>query len=239
MNSRAAVAAVLVVAALVVVAVLLGTGRQVAAPEPTPTASTPPPTASASPSASASATATSAAVTSPGASAPAAACLNDYLAGETPIVPPRKSGTFAEVALDAVKVGPGPFGTTARWLVRAFNPTGSPGTFELPLRASVRSSAGAELPILGYEYGPPNAEAIQTTEPVAIDPCAASATPGTRQRGKAVLVVHSAPITSGSYTLTLRELKLPEGGTREEAWDVTLTCVADPGPPAGLSCRRS
>jgi hypothetical protein len=233
MNSRAAVAAVLAVAALVVIAVLLGTGRQAAAPGPTPTPSTPPPSASASP------TATPSPVTSPGAGAPAGACLNDYLAGETPIVQPRKSGAFAEVALDAVGVGPGPFGTTARWRIRAFNPTGSPGTFELPLRASVRTAAGVELPILGYEYGPPNAEAITTTETVAIDPCAASATPGTRQRGKAVLIVHSAPITSGTYTLTLRDLKLPEGGTREEAWGVTLTCVADPGPAAGLNCRRS
>jgi hypothetical protein len=233
MNSRAAVAAVLIVAALVIVAVLLGTARPVAAPEPTPTPSTPPPTASASP------TATPSPVTSPGTSAPTGTCLNDYLAGETPIVPPRKSGTFAEVALDAVVVGPGPFGTTARWRVRAFNPIGSPGTFELPLRATVRSSAGADLPILGYEYGPPNAEAIPTTEPVAIDPCAPGATPGTRQRGKAVLVVHSAPITSGTYTLTLRDLKPPEGGTREEAWGVTLACVADPGPAAGLNCRRS
>lgn len=233
MNSRAALGAVLVVAALVIVAVLLGTGQQVAAPEPTPSPPTPSPSASASP------TATSTPVTSPSASAPAGACVNEYLARETPIVPPRKSGTFAEVALDAVGVGPGAFGTTARWRVRAFNPTSSPGTFELPLRASVRSGTGAELPILGYEYGPPNAEAAPTTETVAIDPCAPSATPGTRQRGKAVLVVHSAPITSGTYTLTLRDLKLPESGTREEVWSVTLTCVTDPGPATGLNCRRS
>jgi hypothetical protein len=233
MNSRAPVAAVLIVGALVIVALLLVTGRPVAAPEPAPSLSTPPRSASASP------TAKSSPAASPTPSAPAGACLNDYLAGETPIVPPRKTGTFAEVALDAVGVGAGPFGTTARWRVRAFNPTGSAGTFEMPLRASVRSSAGAELPILGYEYGPPNAEPIPTTEPVAIDPCAPGATPGTRQRGKAVLVVHSAPITSGSYTLTLRDLKVPEGGTREEAWGVTLTCIADPGPAAGLNCRGS
>src|SRR5687768_17438613 len=165
MKSRASVAAVLAVAALVVVAVLLGTGRQAAAPETSPSPSTPSPSVSASP------TATPSPVTSPGPSAPAGACLNDYLAGETPIVPPRKSGAFAEVALDAVGVGPGPFGSTARWRVRAFNPTGSPGTFELPLRAGVRTAAGVELPILGYEYGPPNAEATRTTETVAIDPC--------------------------------------------------------------------
>lgn len=177
-------------------------------------------------------------MTNAGASAPTRTCLNDYLAGEAPVVPPRKSGTFAE-ALDAVGVGPGPFGVTARWRVRAFNPTGSPGPFELPLRASVRDGTGAELATLGYEYGPPNAEAIPTTEPVAIDPCAPGAVPGTRQRGNTVLVVHSAPITSGTYTLTLRDLKPPEGGGREEAWGVTLACVADPGPATGLNCRRS
>jgi hypothetical protein len=161
------------------------------------------------------------------------------LTGETPLVPPRKSGTFAEVALDAVSVGPGPFGTTTRWRVRAFNPTGSPGTLELALRAQVRTSAGADLPILGYESGPPNAEAVRTTEPVVVDPCDPNAVPGTRQRGKLVLVVHTAPITTGSYVLTVRDAKTPEGSTRDEVWNLTLSCVTDPGPAGGLNCRAS
>jgi hypothetical protein len=244
MSSRVGVGVVVaVLAALVIVAVLIMTGSPVAAPEPTRTAPTPSPTLSASPSLTPSATgappatATTSASTSP--PVPSGACINDYLSGETPIVPPRKSGTFAEVALDAVSVGPGSFGTTTRWRVRAFNPTGSPGTFELPLRATIRTSTGTDLAILGYESGPPNAESARVTETVVIDPCNAAAVPGTRQRGKVVLVVHSAPITTGSYVLTLRELKLPEGGTRDEVWNVALTCVTDPGPAGGLNCRSS
>jgi hypothetical protein len=233
--------AVAILATLLIVAVLVITGSPVAAPEPTRTASTSSPTVSPAPSATPSATGSPLGTTASTTLPPVAsgACANDYLTGETPVVPPRKSGTFAEVALDAVGVGPGPFGTTARWSVRAFNPTGSPGTFELPLRATMRTSTGADLPILGYESGPPNAESARTTETVAIDPCNAVAVPGSRQRGKVVLVIHTAPITSGSYILTLRELKLPEGGTRDESWDVALTCVADGGPAGGLNCKKA
>jgi hypothetical protein len=241
MNSRVGVRiAVAVLAALLVVAVLVMTGSPVAAPEPARTASTSSPTVSPSPSVRPSPTG-SPQGTSVSTLPPVAfgACTNDYLTGETPVVPPRKSGTFAEVALDAVGVGPGPFGTTARWSVRAFNPTGSPSTFELPLRATMRTSTGADVAILGYESGPPNAESARTTETVAIDPCNAVAVPGSRQRGKVVLVIHTGPITSGSYVLTLRELKLPEGGTRDESWDVALTCVADGGPAAGLNCKKA
>jgi hypothetical protein len=241
MNSRVGAGiAVAVLATLLVVVVLVMTGSPVAAPEPARTASTSSPTVSPSPSVRPSPTGspqgTSVSTLPPVASG---ACTNNYLTGETPVVPPRKSGTFAELALDAVGVGPGPFGTTARWSVRAFDPTGSPGTFELPLRATIRTSTGADLPILGYESGPPNAESARTTETVAIDPCNAVAVPGSRQRGKIVLVIHTAPIASGSYVLTLRELKLPEGGTRDESWDVALMCVADGGPAGGLNCKKA
>ena len=242
MSSRVGVGvAVAMLATLLIVAVLIMTGSPVAAPEPTRAAATSSPEISPSPSVTPSATGSplGTSVSTTPLATPSGVCANGYLTGETPIVPPRKSGTFAEVALDAVCVGPGPFGTTARWRVRAFNPTGSPGTFELPLRATVRTSTGADLPILGYETGPPNAESARTTETVAIDPCNPTAVPGTRQRGKVVLVVHTAPITSGSYVLTLRELKLPEGGTREEVWDVALTCALDGGPAGGLDCKRS
>jgi hypothetical protein len=243
MNSRLGVAVVVAVLGAVLLVALVAARPPGASPEPTRTGTTSSPTISPSSAAtslptqavSPSATATTTVVAPPS----AGVCANAYLTGETPVVAPRKSGAFAEVALDAVGVGPGPFGTTTRWLVRAFDPTGSPGTFELPLRAVVRSSTGAELPIIGYEAGPPNAEPARATEPVVLDACNPAAVPGSRQRGKAVLVVHTAPITTGSYVLTLRDVKLPEGGTRDEVWSVALTCVTDQGPAGGLNCHRS
>jgi hypothetical protein len=234
-RGRAVLVTLAVLALLIVVGVSLRTptGTTTASPSPIPTA-----TAAVSPSPTATPIQAAATTpTPPAAASPAAACRNDYLPGETPIVAPRKSGRFAEVALDAVKVGPGVFGTTTRWLVRAFDPTGSPGTFELPLRATVRTGAGAELTVVGYEAGPPNAGSERVTETVVIHPCDPAAIPGSPQRGKVVLIVHTAPISSGAYTLTLRDLKLPEGGTREESWPVTLRCSPSPEIPGGLECR--
>lgn len=222
-----AVLAMLALLVVVGVSLLPPTGTTTASPSPTAT-----PTATVSPRPSP--TATAAPTPAP---TPAAACRNEYLPGETPIVPPRKSGRFAEVALDAVKVGRGTFGNTTRWLVRAFDPSGSPGSFELPLRAAVRTAAGADVNVVGYEAGPPNAGSERVSETVIIHPCDPAAIPGSPQRGKVVLIVHTAPIASGQYTLTLRELKLPEGGTREEIWPVTLTCAPSAGEPGVLDCR--
>jgi hypothetical protein len=226
--------AIALLGGLVIAAVLFAAARPVAVSSPTPTA-----TATSSPTpTSDTRTTTPAAATLPTvARSPAPECVNAYIAGERPIVAPRKSGAFAEIALDVVKVGPSTFGNTTRWLVRAFDPTGSPGTFELPLRASVRTAAGTELNVVGYEAGPPNAGSERTSQTVVIHPCDPAAAPGSPQRGKVVLIVHTAPISSGQYTLTLRDLKLPEGGTREESWAVTLTCSPSSTDPSAIDCR--
>jgi hypothetical protein len=242
MNTRVGAAAVVAVLGAILLVALVAARPPGASPEPTRTGTTSSPTISPSsaatslPTQAGSRTATATSAVAPPATG---VCANDYLTGETPVVAPRKSGAFAEVALDSVGVGPGPFGTTTRWLVRAFDPTGSPGTFELPLRAVLRTSTGADLPIVGYESGPPNAEPARATETIVLDPCNPAAVPGSRQRGKAVLVVHTAPITTGSYVLTLRDVKTPEGGTHDEVWSVALTCVTDQGPAGGLNCHRS
>lgn len=164
----------------------------------------------------------------------AGACRNEYV-GETPVVPPRKSGQHADVAVDSIRVGQSTFGDTTRWNVRFFDPSGSPGAIRIPLRAQVRSASGAELRVVGYEAGPPNAGTVRVTQDVEVNPCDPRAVPGTPDRGVVVLVVHTAPITSGSFTLSLRDVQLPEGVTRTETWELNVTCRAVPGP--GTECR--
>ena len=51
-----------------------------------------------------------------------------------------------------------------------------------------------------------------------------------------VLIAQRAPITSGRYTLALGPAKLPEGATRAETFEVTLTCDTRPAPFGGV-CR--
>lgn len=229
-RSVAAALATFLVGALVVIGVLLIAQRPVAAPSPSPTPTTQP-TAATSPIPTAT--------TSPSTTPPTPAeCQNTYIAGRPPIVAPRKSGRSAEVALDSVQVGQARFGNATRWSIRAFNPTGSGGTFEMPLRATVRTSSGASVAVVGYEAGPPNAGSGEVKETVSIGPCDPEAVPGSPERGKVVLIVHTALITSGTYVLTLSDVKLPEGGTRAETWSLTLTCTAVVGPtqPA-FDCR--
>jgi hypothetical protein len=116
-----------------------------------------------------------------------------YQAGDRPIVALRSSGRHLQVALDSVLPGPG---GGNRWFVRFFVPAGATGAAEVPLRASVTGPSGP-LEIGPYEYGPPNAGTIPTTEAVVIQPCQVSAAPGL-QRGVVLVGVQSAPVRSGT-----------------------------------------
>lgn len=226
-----------VLVALIVVSFLLvvrvETPSTLASPTPTATRTA---TQTATPTATATATGTgTAAATQIGAiSGP---CQNmPFHAGDVPIVAPRRSGQHLQVALDAVR--PGQNGGN-RWLVRFFVPEGAPGAAEIPLRATVTGPAGP-LQTGTYEAGPPNSETATVTQPVTLQPCAQGAPPVPGPfRGTVLVGVQTAPVRSGTYTLTWSDIRLPEGGTRTETWTVTLTCEFSPGPaqPPSTLCK--
>lgn len=178
----------------------------------TPPATTAPPTAAA----------TTAALSGP--------CANRYIQGDDALVPPRDSGRYLDVALDDVFTGPT---GRSRWAVRYFVEPGAPGNANVPLDATV-TGPGGQLASFRYESGPPNAGTTPATEPVTVEPCDASAPPGT-SRGPVVVLVETAQITTGTYTVTWKGIRLPEGGTRDETWTVTLIC--DNSTP-GAACRK-
>lgn len=155
----------------------------------------------------------------------AAACRNVYQQGDQPIVAPRKSGQSLEVALDAVR--PGQNGHN-RWMVRFFVPSGAPGNAVIPLDAAVTGPAGA-LQTFGYVAGPPNAGTAPVTQPVTVVPCGQQPTPP--PTSAVVLGVETSAVTSGTYTLTWRGIRRPEGDTASETWTVALTCSVSPGAP--------
>lgn len=186
------------------------------------------PTATATPSATSTAAATATAVATTG------GCQEmTFQAGDTPIVAPRRAGQHLEVALDAVRPGPD---NGNRWFVRFFVPAGAPGPAEIPLRATVTGPAGP-LQTVAYEAGPPNAGSAPVTQPVTLQACAQSSALATPFRGTVLLGVQTAPVRSGTYTLTWSDIRLPEGGTRTETWTVTLTCTVAPGPPGALATQ--
>jgi hypothetical protein len=219
----------LAIAGLALVALLLYLGLSavrgerppLAAPSATASATaTPTPSSTTTPAP----TATQAAVATPTA-APSGPCREvRYQAGDVPIVAPRLSGQYLQVALDFVR--PGRDGNN-RWGVRFFVPEGAPGDVVIPLSASVSGPSGP-LDMGRYEAAPPNAGAVEVTQPVTLQACSTTAPPGTR--GTVLVVAESGPVRSGTYTLTWRDIRLPEGGTRTETWTVTLTCEFDPGP---------
>lgn len=159
---------------------------------------------------------------------------SSYQAGDPPpIAVTRLSGQYLQIALDYVR--PGRDGNN-RWGVRFFVPEAAPGPAVVPLSASITGPSGP-LAIGRYQAGPPNAGSLDVTQPVTVQPCSTSAAPGST--GTVVITVESGPVRSGTYTLTWRDIRLPEGGTRTESWTVTLTCEVDPGPaqPPATSCR--
>jgi hypothetical protein len=169
-------------------------------------------------------------------SAPAAVtgCDNSYQRADSPIVPPHASGRFLRVALDRVVVVETQQRT--RWAVRFFDPSNAPGSAEIPLRAQITDATGRPVTVYPeYEAGPPNSETGRVSLPITLTPCGAPRPAGSAG-STIVLIIQSAPITSGRYVVTLGPAKLPEGGTRGEVFDVTLTCDPRPGPAGGV-CR--
>lgn len=190
-------------------------------PTPTPTAT------------AAAATSSPAATPTPG---PVAGCDNRYQQGDVPIVPPRTSGQFLQVALDSAVVIDSQQRT--RWAVRFFVPSNAPGGAEIPLQAQITDAAGRPVQVVPeYQAGPPNAGSGPATSPITLVPCGAPRpSSGPVSGSVVVLIIQSAPIATGRYTLTLGPAKLPEGGTRGEVFDLSLTCDARPAPVGGV-CR--
>ena len=215
-----AIAAVLVIA--LIASFQLRDSNQVAA-SPSPTAST---TTSPAPTTASS---------SPTPSAAASPLLCDsYQTGDTPIVAPRLSGRWMRVALDAVRPGPGGHN---RWALRLMVGSDAPANAEVRLNAAVTGPNGA-LETFGYSAGPPNAGDATVQQPIILAPCGSRPAVGVAS-GVVVLTVETSPVTSGTYAITLRDLKRPEGDTVNELWTVVLTCTLDPGParPQATNCK--
>lgn len=201
---------------------------------PSPSArTTSTPTVSATPTTVPTAAATAGATSAAG-SLPRPCQEMSFQAGDQPITPSRRLGQHVQVALQAVRPGSG---GGNRWLVRFFVPGSAPAAAVVPLSASVTGPSGP-LTMGRYQAGPPNAGMSDVTEPVSVPPCSTTAPPGTT--GTVVVSVESSAVRSGTYTLTWRDIRLPEGGTRTESWTVTLTCTAaaqPPGAPPATECR--
>ncbi|HEV8469598.1 MAG TPA: hypothetical protein VGR46_08320 [Candidatus Limnocylindria bacterium] len=223
-------AAVLIAVALVVYVVRVQGPGPPATPaavatSPTPTATTlPTGTPTRSPAGTVAATPTQA-VSSPGR-------CDTYQAGDIPIVPLRASGQWLKVAFDAVR--PGQSGHN-RWMVRFTLAETAPAAATIGLNAAASGPSGP-LQVFGYEAGPPNSESVRVTAPITLQPCGA---PGLFS-GVVVLGVETAGVRTGSYTLTLRDIRRPEGDTVQETWTVALTCTVAPGAPGATpatDCR--
>lgn len=152
-------------------------------------------------------------------------CPNRYLPGDAPIVAPRKSGQSLEVALDAVR--PGQNGHN-RWMIRFYLPTSAPGSALIPLEAAVVGTSGP-LQVFGYDAGPPNAGSAPATASITLQPC--GTVPATFATGLVVLGVETSAVASGTYTLTWRGIRRPEGDAASETFTVALTCSVAPGAP--------
>jgi hypothetical protein len=224
-RTAAGILVVLIVGVIAVVAVYL-TGPQtpLASPSPTPSATQTVAAATATPSRTPSVTG----VTPPPAAtpAPSVALCDAYQAGDVPIVPPRLSGRWLRVALDAVR--PATSGHN-RWAIRFMLASDAPASAEIPLSVSVTGRSGP-LQIFRYSAGPPNSEDVTITQPITLTPCG-------RGAGIIVMVAETSGVTSGTYTIVAKDIRRPEGDRVDETWTVALTCTTDPGPAGGLNCR--
>jgi len=215
-NASLAVAGLAVIVLVLYLGLVAGRTEHPAAAVPSPNATA---TAQSNPAATSPASTSVPSVTS------LPPCQNVYQQGDVPIVAPRKSGQHLEVALDAVR--PGQSGHN-RWQIRLFVPASAPANAVVALEASVTGPSGA-LQVFGYEVGPPNAETIPAREPATVTPCGSFA--GSRSLGVVIVGVETSSVASGSYTLTWRGIRRPEGDTATETWTVTLNCTVAPGPP--------
>jgi hypothetical protein len=198
--------------------VAVRTERPVASPSPTVAAVLASPTAT---------TAASPPTTSP-------LLYDSYQTGDTPIVAPWLSGRWLRVALDAVR--PGQSGHN-RWALRMMLAGDAPANAEVRLNAAVTGPNGA-LETFGFSAGPPNAGDATVQQSIVLAPCGSRPPVGVAS-GVVVLSVETSPVISGTYTITLRDLRRPEGDTVNESWTVALTCTLDPGParPQATNCR--
>ncbi len=159
---------------------------------------------------------------------------DSYQTGDTPIVAPRLSGRWLRVALDAVRPGQG---GRNRWALRLLVAGDAPANAEIRLNASVTGPNGA-LETFGFSAGPPNAGDATVQQSINLAPCGSRPSLGVAA-GVVVLIVETSPVTFGTYTITLRDLRRPEGDTVNESWTVALTCTLDPGParPQATNCK--
>ena len=221
----------LVTAVAIGIAVAVGVGQPArqatASATPMPTATT----AAVAPTSTPGATSGTGSVSGP--------CDNlTFQTGDTPIVPPRRLGQYVQVALDSI--GPTRDGGNI-WYVRFFNPRSAPADAVIALEASVTGAQGA-LAVRDYAAGPPNSEAVPVTQPITLEPCQLGATPGpggagVPARGVILVGAHTGAVVSGTYTLTWRGIRLPEGTTVTEAWTVTLTCTPVTAGSSETRCR--
>lgn len=238
----AALGAVTAIGIAVVVSVAQRPQPLAASPTPTATStSTSRPTATPTSTVTATVAATAAPTATSGTGTVSGPCDNmTFQAGDVPIVPPRRSGQYLQLALDAVR--PAADGGN-RWFVKFFLPRSAPTNAVIPLDATLTGPQGP-LAVRDYEAGPSSSESMPVTQPITLQPCELGASPGpggagVPARGYILIGAHTGPVTSGTYTLTWRGIRLPEGTAATEAWTVTLTCTVDagPNPQRATSCR--
>lgn len=135
-----------------------------------------------------------------------------------PVVGGSKLPGAAALELRPVRVA----GGETRWpvLFAVGSERGGGAPLDIAPLATLRGPDGA-VPILGYETGPDEAHTVGTSATLRILPCDA-----------AVLVVRTAPIRSGEYTLTIESVTV---GGRTTAVPVfaPLTCT-----PAGAGTQE-
>ena len=165
---------------------------------------------------------------------------DSYQTGDTPIVAPRLSGRWLRVALDAVRPGQGGHN---RWALRVMLASDAPANAEIRLSTTVIGPNG-KLETLVRSAGPPNAGDAVVQQSIILAPCGSrpvGVAPGVVgvPAGVIVLITETSAVTSGTYTITLADLKRPDGDTVSESWTVALTCTPDPGSaiPQATSCR--
>ena len=138
------------------------------------------------------------------------------------------------MALDAVRPGQGGHN---RWALRLMVAGDAAANGEVRLNAAVTGRNGA-LEVFAYSAGPPNAGDATVQQSIILAPCGSRPPVGVAS-GVVILSAETSPVTSGTYTITLRDLRRPEGDTVNESWTVALTCTLDPGParPQATNCK--
>lgn len=153
---------------------------------------------------------------SPSPSATPEACMDPLRRqpGE-PVVGGSKLAGGAALEIRIVRVS----ASEARWTI-AFAVGEAGSVLDAAARASIRGPAGG-VPVLGYEAGPDETSTTATTTTLRVLPCSA-----------AVLIVRSAPVSSGEHTLTLGSVTAG-GRTVTVPVFAPLTCA-----PSGFAAQE-